>query len=75
MTQGGYNVNADTWLRFDLMNTLPVQGGNTISIWRSVVNTRLVDELPVEIADVELEIRNEYPDGEWRRQPGWYPRT
>jgi hypothetical protein len=75
MTPGGYNVNADTWLRFDLMDTLPVQGGNTISVWRSVVNTRLADEIPVEIADVELEIRYEYPDGEWRRTPGWYPRT
>jgi hypothetical protein len=75
MQPGGYDPNADSWLRFDLMDTLPVQDANTIAVYRTKVNARLMDELPVELVDVELEIRYDYPDGEWRRSPGWYPRT
>jgi len=75
MCPGGYDPTPDTWLRFDLLNHLPVRGSNSISVRMAAFNARLAKEIPVELADLELEVRYEYPDGEWRRSPGWYPRT
>jgi hypothetical protein len=75
MPPGGYDPTPDSWLRFDLMDELPAQGTNKITVCMVERNTRLADELAVELADVELEVRYAYPDGEWRRSPGWYPRT
>lgn len=75
MLPGGYDPTADTWLRYDLMDHLPAEGVNSITVRVAKRNARLEDEIPVEIADAELEINYEYPDGDWRRSPGWYPRT
>jgi len=75
MRPGGYDPIADTWLRFDLMDRLPIQGANAIRVCMAERNARLADEMAVVIGDVELEVRYAYPDGEWRRSPGWYPRT
>ena len=75
MCPGGYDPTPDTWLRFDLLDYLPVRGSNSISVRMAAFNARLAKEIPVELADLELEVRYEYPDGEWRRSPGWHPRT
>jgi hypothetical protein len=75
MRPGGFDPSSDAWLRFDLMEQLPIVGDNEIRVHLVTRNARLADEFVVEIADVELEVRYDYPDGEWRRSPGWYPRT
>ena len=75
MRPGGYDPTSDAWLEFDLMDHLPAEGANTISVRMAERNPRLADEIPVEIADVELEVNYDYPDGDWRRSPGWFPRS
>ncbi len=75
MRPGGYDPHSDTWLEFDLSNQLPVVGTNTITVRLAERNAQLADEIPVEIADVEVQVDYDYPDGEWRRPPGWFPRT
>ena len=38
-------------------------------------NERLAREVAVTVVDCELEVRYEYPDGQWHRPPGWDPRS
>ncbi len=75
MRAGEYDPTPDAWLRYDLMDHLPVQGDNAVAVRMAVRNERLAAEMEVVIADMELEVRYDYPDGEWRRSRGWYPRT
>ena len=75
MRPGGYDPTPDYWLRFDLLRRLPVRGGNEIALRLAKRNERLAREVAVTVVDCELEVRYEYPDGQWHRPPGWDPRS
>ena len=75
MQAGAYDPTPDTWLSFDLMSHLPLQGTNTITLCMVRSNAQLAGQVEVVIMDIELEVCYEYPDGEWRRVRGWSPRT
>lgn len=75
LVPGAYDPHPDAWLPYDLMDCLPKEDANTITVRLSQRNARLADEIPVVVADVELQVDYEYPDGDWRRSPGWSPRT
>jgi hypothetical protein len=75
MRPGGYDPTPDYWLRFDLLRRLPVRGINEIALWLAKRNERLAREVAVTVVDCELEVRYEYPDGQWHRPPGWDPRS
>ena len=53
------------WLEYDLLDHLPVQGVNEVTLWTVKRHEPLVDEFDVSLEDVELEIRYEYPNGIW----------
>ena len=63
----------DEWLRYDLMGQLPVAGDNEITVRMLERNQRLAEEFEVVLADVELQIKYDFPDGEWRRTRDWGP--
>ena len=73
MKGGEFNPTDDEWLRFDLLNHLPVVGDNQITLRMVKRNPRLADEIPVELADVELQIKYAFPDGEWDYSRSWKP--
>ena len=63
----------DEWLRYDLMGQLPVAGDNEITVRMVERNQRLADEFEVVLADVELRIKYDFPDGAWRHPRSWSP--
>jgi hypothetical protein len=67
MLGGQYAVRdgAEVWLEYDLLEHLPVQGANEVSITVLQRNERLADEFQLSIEDVELEVRYAYPNGLW----------
>ena len=74
MVPGGYEPTYDSWLRYDLLHQqLPVRGVNKIQVRRAKRNTSLDGRIDIELADVELRVMYDYPDGTCRRPPGWGP--
>ena len=73
MKAGEFNPTDDEWLRFDLLNHLPIVGDNLITLRMVKRNPRLADEIPVELVDVELHIKYAFPDGEWEYSRSWKP--
>ena len=70
---GEYDPKSDTWLRYDLLEQLPRKGRNRIGLRLAEGNAHLADEIAVEVADVELHLKFDYPDGSWQHPPGWAP--
>lgn len=62
------------WAVFDLTPSPPRRGVNRISV-RAERHPRLAAELPLVLSDVEIDVSYRYPNGPWRRPPGFDPRT
>ena len=48
---------------------------NEITLRMVKRNERLAEEFPIDIADLELFVEYDYPDGAWEPPPGFEPRT
>lgn len=58
------------WQVFNLIDNRPHGGSNTVSVCVIQSNERVASELPMSIADAEIEIRYEYPTGDEAHGPG-----
>jgi len=70
-------METPVWLRYDLRPEQVQQGGNELAV--RILSRDLPDALqelvPIELADVELEIRYFFPNGKGREPRGFRPRT
>ena len=64
------------WLRYELGPELVNQGANKVGIrlLSRDLPLQVQEEAPIDVADVELEIRYLFPDGKGS-EPGYRPRT
>ena len=75
LVPGHFDPLASSWQTYDLTNHLPVCGDNEIRIRAIERNPRLAAELPLEVTDIELKIEYDFPNGPWRRPPGFASRS
>lgn len=74
MAAGRAAPGGRAWAVFDLTRSPPRLGVNRISV-RAERHPRLAAELPLVLSDVEIDVSYRYPNGPWRRPPGFDPRT
>ncbi len=76
MEPGGYNTRGTAWKNFNVPPSTVRCGNNEVILRLTRQNECLAKELPVQIADMELAIEYDYPDGPWDPPPpGYTPRT
>ena len=72
MQPGQYNLETTTWQNYDVPPSAVRHGANEITLRMIKENERLAEELPIEVADVELMVEYGYPNGPWT---GYKPRA
>ena len=75
MQPGGYDPRSSSWQNFEIPPDTVRHGKNEVALRMVKQNDRIVKELPIELADLELFIEYEYPNGPWLSPPGYVPRT
>lgn len=75
MQPAAYNPGLTAWQNYDVPAEAVQLGENRISLRLAEQNERLAEELPVELADLELAVEYAYPNGPWEPPPGAVPRT
>ncbi|MSP14745.1 MAG: hypothetical protein EXR62_17525 [Chloroflexi bacterium] len=75
MEPGAYQPDSTTWQNLDVPSRWVQVGDNVITLRLTQRNARLASELPIEVADLELAIEYNYPNGPWQPPPGYIPRT
>ena len=66
----GARQGIDAWQIFELQGAPPVVGANAVRVRARRRNERAADELPMTIEDAEIEVRYEFPTGDWLPAPG-----
>ncbi len=72
---GKYHILSSTWQNFSVPPELVRCGQNEVSLRMVRRNPRLAEEFPIELADLELAVQYEYPNGPWTSARGFKPRT